>query len=195
MNRWKGGSDYGCTFKVMHSREPFRPQRLTPKPIVQGPQTAIVVGPAGEEIYTDEFGRIKVQFHRDRYGKNDENSSCWIRVSSAWAGKAWGQVSIPRIGQEVIVDFLEGDPDRPIITGRVYNADQMPPRATRKQDAEWPQVPIVARRWHGELQRDSFRGQEGLRAALVHAEKNQDIEVERRDTLGGARSEEDDRSR
>ena len=122
-----GGSDYGCTFKVMHSREPFRPQRLTPKPIVQGPQTAIVVGPAGEEIYTDEFGRIKVQFHRDRYGKNDENSSCWIRVSSAWAGKAWGQVSIPRIGQEVIVDFLEGDPDRPIITGRVYNADQMPP--------------------------------------------------------------------
>ena len=83
--------------------------------------------PAGEEIYTDKYGRVKVQFHWDREGKRNENSSCWIRVSHPWAGKGWGAVCIPRIGQEVIVDFLEGDPDQPIITGRVYNAEQMPP--------------------------------------------------------------------
>jgi type VI secretion system secreted protein VgrG len=106
---------------------PYRPQRLTPKPTVQGPQTAVVVGPSGEEIYPDKYGRVKVQFHWDRLGKKDENSSCWIRVSQPWAGKNWGAINIPRIGQEVIVEFLEGDPDRPIITGRVYNDDQMPP--------------------------------------------------------------------
>jgi type VI secretion system secreted protein VgrG len=106
---------------------PFRPQRLSPKPFVQGPQTAVVVGPAGEEIYPDKYGRVKVQFFWDRLGKKNENSSCWVRVSQPWAGKNWGSVSIPRVGQEVIVEFLEGDPDRPIITGRVYNDDQMPP--------------------------------------------------------------------
>ncbi len=106
---------------------PFRPQRLTPKPFVQGPQTAVVVGPSGEEIYPDKYGRVKVQFFWDRLGKKDENSSCWVRSSQPWAGKNWGAINIPRIGQEVIVEFLEGDPDRPIITGRVYNDDQMPP--------------------------------------------------------------------
>ena len=99
----------------------------TPKPFVQGPQTAVVVGPAGEEIYTDKYGRVKVQFHWDSRGKSNEQSSCWIRVSHPWAGKGWGSVATPRIGQEVIVDFLEGDPDQPIITGRVYNADNLPP--------------------------------------------------------------------
>src|SRR5207249_3215136 len=100
-----------------------------PHPVVQGCQTAVVVGPGGEEIYTDKHGRVKVQFHWDREGKRNENSSCWMRVSHPWAGKGWGSVSIPRIGQEVIVDFLEGDPDQPIITGRVYNAETMPPYA------------------------------------------------------------------
>jgi type VI secretion system secreted protein VgrG len=122
-----GGSQYSCGFTAMSSSEPFRPPRSTPKPIVHGPQTAIVVGPAGEEIYTDKYGRVKVQFHWDREGKHDENSSCWMRVSHPWAGKGWGAISVPRIGQEVIVDFLEGDPDSPIITGRVYNAETMPP--------------------------------------------------------------------
>ncbi len=111
----------------MSTKQQFRPRRTTSKPFVQGPQTAMVVGPAGDEIYTDEFGRVKVQFHWDRLGQNDENSSCWIRVSQPWAGKGWGGVSTPRIGQEVIVDFLEGDPDQPIITGRVYNAESQPP--------------------------------------------------------------------
>ncbi len=106
---------------------PFRPPRTTPRPVIQGSQTAEVVGVKGEEIFTDKYGRVKVQFHWDREGKRDENSSCWIRVSHPWAGKGWGSVSIPRIGQEVIVDFLEGDPDQPIITGRVYNGELMPP--------------------------------------------------------------------
>ncbi|AKJ29569.1 type VI secretion system Vgr family protein [Caldimonas brevitalea] len=123
------GARFSCRFTALPSSEPFRAARLTRKPIVQGPQTAVVVGPAGEEIYTDEQGRVKVQFHWDRYSKGDENSSCWIRVSHPWAGKGWGAVSIPRIGQEVVVDFLEGDPDRPLITGRVYNAELMPPFA------------------------------------------------------------------
>lgn len=121
------GARYSNNFTAMPANAPLRPARITPKPMVQGPQTAIVVGPAGEEIFTDKYGRVKVQFHWDRYGKRDENSSCWVRVSHPWAGKGWGAVSIPRIGQEVVVDFLEGDPDQPLITGRVYNAEQMPP--------------------------------------------------------------------
>ncbi|MBZ9810872.1 MULTISPECIES: type VI secretion system tip protein TssI/VgrG [unclassified Mesorhizobium] len=106
---------------------PYRPPRITPRPIMRGPQTATVVGPSGEEIFTDKYARVKVQFHWDRLGKKDENSSCFVRVSQTWAGSGWGFIQIPRIGQEVIVDFIEGDPDLPIITGRVYNASQMPP--------------------------------------------------------------------
>ena len=125
----RGGASFSCHFTAMSSQQQFRPKRVTPKPFMQGPQTAVVVGPSGDEIYTDKFGRIKVQFHWDRYGKQDENSSCWIRVSQTWAGKGWGSVVIPRIDQEVIVAFLEGDPDQPIVTGCVYNADNPPPYA------------------------------------------------------------------
>jgi type VI secretion system secreted protein VgrG len=116
-----------CSFVAMSSQQQYRAPRVTPKPFVQGPQTAIVVGPSGEEIYTEKNGCVKVQFHWDRYGQRDENSSCWIRVSHPWAGKGWGSVAIPRIDQEVVVDFLEGDPDQPIVTGRVYNGDSPPP--------------------------------------------------------------------
>ena len=124
-----GGEEltYRNSFECIPFSTPFRPPRVTPEPFVQGCQTAVVVGPGGEEIYTDKHGRVKVQFHWDREGKKNENSSCWIRVSHPWAGQGWGAISIPRIGQEVIVDFLEGDPDQPIIVGRVYNAEQMPP--------------------------------------------------------------------
>ena len=118
---------YRLSFDVVPATVSYRSQRTTPKPRTTGPQTAVVVGPPGEEIYTDKYGRVKVQFHWDRYGKNNENSSCWIRVSSPWAGAGYGGIHIPRIGQEVIVDFLNGDPDYPMITGRVYNAMQMPP--------------------------------------------------------------------
>ncbi|MEY4580035.1 MAG: type secretion system tip protein VgrG, partial [Pseudomonadota bacterium] len=113
--------------EAIPSRTQYRPRALTPRPIISGPQTAIVVGKAGEEIWTDQYGRVKVQFHWDRLGKSDENSSCWVRVAQIWAGNRWGGIHIPRIGQEVIVEFLEGDPDRPIITGRVYNGDNRPP--------------------------------------------------------------------
>jgi type VI secretion system secreted protein VgrG len=121
------GENYRNTFTCIPEGVTFRPARVTPKPVVQGPQTAVVVGPHGDEIYTDKYSRVKVQFHWDREGKKNEHSSCWIRVSSTWAGKSWGFVQIPRIGQEVIVAFLEGDPDRPLIIGNVYNAEQMPP--------------------------------------------------------------------
>jgi type VI secretion system secreted protein VgrG len=118
---------YENAFECVPAKTPIRPPRLTPIPVVQGCHTAVVVGPAGEEIFTDKYGRVKVQFFWDREGKNNENSSCWVRVSYPTAGKAWGSIQIPRIGQEVVVDFIEGDPDRPLIIGRVYNAGQMPP--------------------------------------------------------------------
>jgi type VI secretion system secreted protein VgrG len=122
-----GGEHFACTFNALPSKEPFRPARVTPWPRMQGPQTAIVTGNPGEEIWTDEYGRVKVRFHWDRRDRADATSSCWIRVSQGWAGKRWGAMFLPRVGQEVIVDFLDGDPNRPIVTGRVYNADAMPP--------------------------------------------------------------------
>jgi type VI secretion system secreted protein VgrG len=124
-----GGSAMGYSnrFLAIPSAVTFRPRRTAIRPVVEGVQTAIVVGPAGEEIYTDEHGRVKVQFHWDREGKKDEKSSCWVRVSQLWAGEGWGAMHIPRIGQEVIVDFIEGDPDRPLVTGRVYHGTNKPP--------------------------------------------------------------------
>ncbi|MEY4580510.1 MAG: hypothetical protein RL701_5213 [Pseudomonadota bacterium] len=112
---------------AISSKVQYRALQFTPKPSINGPQTAIVVGKAGEEIWTDQYGRVKVQFHWDRVGKSDQDSSCWVRVAQIWAGGRWGGIHIPRIGQEVIVEFLEGDPDRPIITGRVYNGTNKPP--------------------------------------------------------------------
>jgi type VI secretion system secreted protein VgrG len=123
------GPSMVVSVEAIDAKTRFRPARVTPKPIIQGTQTAMVVGASGDEIYTDEYGRVKVQFPWDRYGKKDENSSCWMRVAQVWAGKNWGAMHIPRVGQEVLVSFLEGDPDRPIITGRVYNGDSMPPYA------------------------------------------------------------------
>ncbi|EGO4766553.1 type VI secretion system tip protein VgrG [Escherichia coli] len=118
---------YSTSFELHPTCEVYRPQRTLSKPHTKGPQSAIVTGPAGQEIWTDKYGRVKVQFGWDRYGKNDENSSCWIRVSYPWAGKGFGMIQIPRIGQEVLVDFKNGDPDLPIIVGRTYNQDTMPP--------------------------------------------------------------------
>lgn len=118
---------FSTRFELHPTREVFRPQRTVSKPHTKGPQSAIVTGPAGQEIWTDQYGRVKVQFGWDRYGKMDENSSCWIRVSYPWVGKGFGMIQIPRIGQEVLVDFKNGDPDLPIIVGRTYNQDTMPP--------------------------------------------------------------------
>ena len=120
---------HACEFEAIPGNQTFRPPRITPKPQIAGPQTAIVAGQSGSEIWTDAFGRVKVQFHWDRLGKQDENSSCWIRVAQSWAGKKWGSQFLPRLGQEVVVEFLEGDPDQPLVTGCVYNADQPVPYA------------------------------------------------------------------
>ena len=175
--------DYSNTFDAILSSVPYRPPLVTPKAVVQGSQTAVVVGPAGEEIYVDKYGRVKVQFFWDRDGKKDANSSCWVRVSSAWSGKNWGFIQIPRIGQEVIVDHLEGDPDQPIITGRVYNAEQMPPYAL---PANMTQSGVLTRSTKGgsaatanEIRFEDKKGSEQL---FIHAEKNQDIEVENDET-------------
>jgi type VI secretion system secreted protein VgrG len=122
-----GGFAFQCQVGAIGKEHPYRPLPTVPRPRVYGPQTAIVVGKAGEEIWTDKYGRIKVQFHWDRIGQEDEKSSCWVRVAQGWAGKNWGAMAVPRIGMEVVVSFLEGDPDRPLVTGCVYNSDTMPP--------------------------------------------------------------------
>jgi type VI secretion system secreted protein VgrG len=121
------GFMYRNSITCLPASRVFRTSRSTAKPIISGVQTAIVTGPPGEEIYPDEFGRVKCQFHWDRYGQKDDKSSCWIRVSQLHAGVGFGAISLPRIGEEVVVSFLEGDPDRPLITGRVYHAQNMPP--------------------------------------------------------------------
>lgn len=174
-----GELGYWGGVEAIDAQVPYRSPRTTPKSIVQGPQTAVVVGPSGEEIWTDKYGRVKVQFHWDRYGTQDENSSCWVRVAQIWAGKNWGVVHIPRIGQEVIVDFLEGDPDAPIITGRVYNADQMPPYGLPDNKT---QSGIKSRSTKSgddttfnEIRMEDKKGSEEL---YIHAEKNEKIVVE-----------------
>lgn len=178
-----GGEDCQCSFSVIDSKQIFKPQRLTPKPMVQGPQTAVVVGPAGEEIYTNKHGQVKVQFHWDREGGKDENSSCWIRVSHPIAGKGWGSVTNPRIGQEVIVEFLEGDPDAPIITGTVYNADQMPPY---ELPANQSQSGFKSRSTKGggaeNFNEIRFEDKMGEEEVYIHAEKDQNNVVENDET-------------
>jgi len=122
--------EYQNEFVAIPAGVPFRPPRLTPKPVVHGPQTAVVVGhPSGKRIYTDSggYGRVKLQFHWDRYGNKDDKSSCWVRVSQRTAGKGWGALKLPHVGNEVVVEFLEGDPDRPVVTGCLYNADNVAP--------------------------------------------------------------------
>jgi type VI secretion system secreted protein VgrG len=121
------GGEWTATARAVHASTPLRPLRLTPKPTIHGVQSAIVTGPAGEEIHTDELGRVRVQFPWDREGKSDENSSCWMRVAQGWAGAGFGTILLPRVGQEVTVGFYEGDPDQPVILGRVYNSvNQVP---------------------------------------------------------------------
>ncbi|MCG6657502.1 type VI secretion system tip protein VgrG [Halomonas campisalis] len=165
-----------CTFSAIDSGVCFRPARLTPRPVVQGLQTAIVVGKAGEEIWTDRYGRVKCQFHWDRQGAKDENSSCWVRVSQSWAGSGWGGMFVPRIGQEVIVAFLEGDPDRPIVVGRVYNADCMPPFDLPDQ-AMVGGVKSNSTPGGGGYNEISMNDTAGEELLHVHAQKDQDTVV------------------
>jgi type VI secretion system secreted protein VgrG len=154
----------------------FRPGQITPKPTVEGLQTATVVGPAGEEIFTDKYGRVKVQFHWDRHGKNDADSSCWMRVAQNWAGKKWGVMFIPRIGMEVMIGFLEGDPDQPIITGCVYNADTMPPY-TLPDEKTKSTIKSNSSKGGGGFNEFRIEDKKGSEQIFIHAEKDQDIRV------------------
>lgn len=155
---------------------PFRPTRTTPKPLVRGSQTATVVGPAGEEIFTDKYGRVKVQFHWDREGKYNEASSCWIRVGQLWAGKKWGAMFIPRIGMEVIVDFLEGDPDQPIITGTVYNPETMPPYDLPDEKTK-SGVKTDSTKGGGGFNELRFDDKKGGEQVFLHGERNMDVRI------------------
>jgi len=156
---------------------PFRPQRTTPKPSIFGSQTAYVVGPSGEEIHVDKYGRVKVQFHWDREGKYDAGSSCWMRVAQGWAGNNWGSMFIPRIGMEVLVQFLEGDPDQPLITGCVYNPSALPPYKLpddKTRTIVFKSNSSKGGRGFNEIRVEDKKGEEQV---FFHAEKNQDVRV------------------
>ena len=168
---------------------PFRPPMLARKPVIDGAQTAVVAGKSGEEIWTDQYGRVTVQFFWDREGKNDEHSSCWVRVAQSWAGKLWGSIYTPRIGQEVIVTFLEGDPDRPIITGRVYNAEQMPPYPLPGQQTK-STVKSLSSKGGGGFNELRFEDLKGSEQVFLHGEKNLDVRIkhDRMEWIGNNRS-------
>jgi type VI secretion system secreted protein VgrG len=174
---------YSNQFSSIPVDIPFRPPRTTPIPTVKGSQTAVVVGPSGEEIFTDKYSRVKVQFHWDRAGQKNANSSCWLRVATPWAGKQWGMIHIPRIGQEVVVDFLEGDPDQPIIVGSVYNADMMPPY-TLPANKTQSGIKTRSSKTGGadNFNEIRFEDKKGSEQLYVHAEKNMDTVVENDET-------------
>jgi len=183
-------AEYSNSFTCIPHSIPYRPQLMTGRPVIAGVQTAIVTGPSREEIYTDEHGRVKVQFHWDLEGKNDDKTSCWIRVAQIWAGQGWGGIWIPRIGHEVIVSFIEGDPDRPIITGSVYNAQQTVPYTL---PANATQSGVKTRSSKGgstdNYNEIRFEDKKGAEQIQVHAEKNMDtsIEVDETHDVGGNR--------
>lgn len=165
--------DYRVSFSAIDSHRPYRPPRVTSKPTVEGPQTAFVVGQSGQELFTDEYGRVKVRFHWDRDETPDEKASCWVRVAQIWAGSGFGGIHLPRIGQEVIVDFLEGDPDRPIVTGRVYNAVnkvpyKLPDNATQSGVKTQSSKDATTENYN-EIRFEDKKGEEELH---VQAEKN-----------------------
>ncbi len=180
-----GVAEYQNGFTCIRKKIPWRPGRgfNSTDTRIYGVQTATVVGPAGEEIHTDAYGRVRVQFHWDREGQYDDRSSAWVRVASVWAGSRFGFMSIPRVGQEVIVQFLDGNPDRPLITGRVYNEKNMPPWDL---PANKTQTGILTRSSQGggydNANAIRFEDKQGAEQLWIHAEKNQDIEVENDET-------------
>ncbi|MRV71532.1 type VI secretion system tip protein VgrG [Duganella sp. FT92W] len=174
--------DFQCQFKAVGKEHNYRPPRIHNKPFVQGPQTAMVVGKSGEEIWTDKYGRIKVQFHWDRDGKDDEKSSCWVRVQQTWAGKGWGSIFIPRIGMEVVVSFLEGDPDRPLVTGCVYNGDAMPPYALPGEQTK-STVKTNTSKGGGGFNELRFEDKKDSEEIFIQAEKDFNRVVKNNDTL------------
>lgn len=192
-NRYASGEGetiHRTDFTVIPASVVYRPAQTTAWPRTYGPQTAKVVGPNGESIWTDKYGRVKVKFHWDRLAKGDDTSSCWVRVSSAWAGQGYGGVQIPRVGDEVVVDFINGDPDRPIITGRVYNDASMPPWAL---PAAATQMGFMSRSKGGSVDNANalrFEDKAGAEQVWIQAERNMDTSVKNDEThsVGGARS-------
>jgi type VI secretion system secreted protein VgrG len=171
-----GQKSFETEFHALATTQVFRSPRRTHKPFIRGPQTAFVVGKSGEEIWTDKYGRVKVQFHWDRDGQNDEKSSCWVRCAQSWASKSWGAMFIPRIGQEVMVHFLEGDPDRPIITGAVYNASAMPPYAL-PDNATRSTIKSNSSKGGNGFNEIRFEDKAGSEEFYVHAQKDMNTEV------------------
>lgn len=180
----EGKPFYRNSFSAIPSARIARPSLPRPKPIVRGPLTGLVVGPAGEEIHTDKYGRIRVQFPWDRVGAKDETSSCFIHVMQSMAGKNWGSVFVPRIGMEVVVHFLDGDPDRPLVTGAVYNGTNLPPWAlpdTKTKSGFLSRSTLSGEKANAnEL---SFDDKKGSELVLFHAEKDFTREVENDDVL------------
>ena len=172
-----GGGTFHSSFEAIDSRVQFRAPRQTPRPVVQGPQTAMVVGPAGEEIHVDKHGRVKLQFQWDRYNKADENSSCWVRVSHPWASKGWGALFLPRIGHEVIVEFLDGDPDRPIVVGRVNNGDATPPWPLPAQKTRSGIRTRSCKGGTSNFNELSFNDEQGKEEMFMQAERDQLVVV------------------
>ena len=170
--------EYSNSFTCIPDALPFRPQRTTAKPCIMGVQTAIVVGPPGEEIFTDKYGRVKVQFPWDRESAADANSSCWLRVGTPWAGKQWGSIQIPRIGHEVIVQFIEGDPDAPIIIGSVYNASAMPPYKLPDEKTKTT-FKSNSSKGGGGFNEIRFEDKKGSEQVFIHAEKQRDLRVKK----------------
>ena len=171
------GLHYRNSFQAIPADVPFRPQRVTPKPRIESTQTAVVVGPSGEEIHTDEHGRIKVQFHWDRLGANDESSSCWIRVMQPWAGAGWGFVFLPRIGMEVTVSFVDGDPDQPLVMDSVYNGDNPPPY-TLPDEKTKSTIKSETSLGGGGYNEIRFEDKAGSEEIFTHAQKDQNEIVE-----------------
>jgi type VI secretion system secreted protein VgrG len=186
-----GGSyTYRNSFKCIPHDIPYRPSLFTPKPMIAGVQTAIVVGPEGEQIHTDDdgYGRVKVQFHWDRARQYNEDSSCWVRVSQSWAGAGWGTLFLPRIGNEVIVSFLESDPDRPIITGCVYNGSNTPPYSLPDQKTR-STIKSMSVPDTGGVNEIRFEDEAGEEQLFIQAEKTLDTRVKgpSREFVGGKR--------
>ena len=177
--------EYSNRFEAIPNSVAYRPPRLARKPAIHGAQTAVVVGKSGEEIWTDKYGRVKVQFFWDRLGSYDENSSCWIRVAQGWAGKRWGMIHIPRIGQEVVVSFLEGDPDRPIISGSVYNADQMAPYTLPDEQTK-SALKSMSSKGGGGFNEIRFEDKKGSEQVFLHGERDIDVRIknDRREWTG-----------
>ncbi|MEJ1963369.1 MAG: type VI secretion system tip protein TssI/VgrG [Gammaproteobacteria bacterium] len=190
-------SQLAISIEAVDAAVPFRPARVTPKPVIQGTQTARVVGPQNKDIWTDKYGRVKVRFHWERAGKDDGDTACWVRVAQSWAGKNWGAQFVPRTAQEVVVSFLEGDPDRPIVIGSVFNAEHMPPydlpangtRSGVKSDSS----PASTKGASNELR---FEDKKDAEEIFLHAQKDMQVVIENNQTIkvGGAHKDKGDRT-